>query len=75
MEWIFFGIFSVIAALLYNFIYPKITAMSWAQTPSASSYAGKTLVTALAFFVVLIAAGFIMSAVIGKKATIDGVTV
>ena len=69
MEFVFFGIFAVIAALLYNAISPRIMAMSWAQSPSATTYAGKTLVTGVAFFVVLLAAGFIMSLVKPSGAT------
>ena len=67
MEWIFFGVFSIFAAILFNAIQPKIAAMSWAQTTSAKGYVGMTLVTAAGFFVVLAAAGFLMSLVVGKR--------
>lgn len=68
MEWVFFAAFSVLAAIIFNFINPKIMAMEWAQTQSASSYIGRTLVTAASFFVVLAAAGVIMSLVAKKVA-------
>lgn len=60
MEFLFFAAFSILAAMLFNFGNPRIMAMSWAQTPRATTYAGKTIVTALSFFVVLMAAGLIM---------------
>ena len=63
MEWFFFGAFAVVAAMIFNFINPKITAMSWAQKGTASGYVGTTLVTAAAFFVVLALAGVLMSIV------------
>jgi protein-S-isoprenylcysteine O-methyltransferase Ste14 len=66
MEWVFFAVFSVLAALVFNFVNPKIMAMSWAQTPNASSFIGRTLVTAASFFVVLAVAGVLMSLVTGK---------
>jgi hypothetical protein len=67
MEWVFFGVFSILAAIIFNYVNPKVSAMSWAQGPSASGYIGKTLVTGAAFFVVLIVAGLLMSAVTGKR--------
>lgn len=66
MEWLFFGVFSVFAAILFNAIQPRIAAMSWAQTTSAKGYIGMTLVTATGFFVVLLVAGFIMKMVTGR---------
>lgn len=69
MEWIFFGAFSILAAILFNFANPKVMAQSWAQTPGASSYIGKTLVTGLSFFIVLAAAGFLISMVKSSAAT------
>lgn len=67
MEYAFFAVFSIVAAMIFNFIQPKIAAMSWAQTTSAKGYVGMTLVTAAGFFVVLAAAGFLMSMVLGAK--------
>ena len=70
MEWVFFGVFSILAAVIFNFVNPKITASTWAQSPSASGYMGRTLVTGAAFFIVLVAAGFLMSIVTGKREVI-----
>lgn len=66
MEWIFFGAFSVVAAMLFNFAYPKIQAMEWAQKAGGKGFIGITLVTASAFFVVLIVASFLMATVIRR---------
>lgn len=63
MEYLFFAGFSVLAAILFNAIYPRLTAMSWAQSSTAKTYAGTTAVTALAFFVVLLLAGFVVGLV------------
>lgn len=63
MDLLFFGAFSILAALLFNAANPRIMAMKWAQSPRAMTYAGKTGVTAISFFVVLLAAGFVMSLV------------
>lgn len=68
MEWIFFGVFSIFAAILYNFIAPKIAQTQLGQSTSAKGYIGQTLVTAVAFFVVLAAASLLMSIVVGKRA-------
>jgi hypothetical protein len=70
MEWAFFGVFALVAAMIFNYVQPMITAQSWAQTPGASSFIGKTLVTGLGFFVVLIAAAFLMKLVTGKREVI-----
>lgn len=70
MEWIFFGVFSILAAIIFNFVNPKVSSMAWAQTPSASGYIGKTLVTGAAFFIVLAAAGMLMSVVTGRSGKI-----
>lgn len=66
MEWVFFGAFSVLAAVIFNYVNPKIMSMQWAQTQGAASYFGKTLVTAVSFFVVLTLAGVLMSLVSRK---------
>lgn len=62
----FFAVFSILAALIFNFINPKIMALQWAQDKGTASYAGRTLVTAASFFIVLAAAGVLMSLVTGK---------
>lgn len=69
MDWVFFGAFAVVAAIIFNFVNPKIMAMQWAQNQSASSYVGKTLVTAVSFFAVLVLAGLIVSFVKPSAAT------
>lgn len=66
MEWVFFAVFSVVAAMIFNWVNPRIMATTWAQSPGASSFIGKTLVTGAAFFIVLIAASFLMALVTGK---------
>jgi len=68
MEWIFFGVFSIFAAMLFNYIQPRILATSIGQTTTAKGYIGATLVTAAGFFIVLALAGFLMSLVVGKRA-------
>jgi hypothetical protein len=70
MEWIFFAAFAVLAAILFNYAQPKIMATSWAQKPGAATYAGKTAITAIGLFVVLIVAAFAMTVVTGKKEVI-----
>lgn len=67
MPILFFAAFSILVALLFNWGNPKVMAMSWAQSPRAATYAGKTAVTAVSFFVVLLAAGLIMSIVTNGK--------
>jgi hypothetical protein len=67
MELVFFGAFSVVAAMIYNYVSPKIFAMSWAQTASAKGFVGKTLVTGAAFFVVLVGAGIALGIVTSKS--------
>lgn len=64
MEWVLFGVLSILAAILFNFVNPKILA-SPSTTGLQASYAGKTLLTGAAFFVVLLVAAFIMSMVDG----------
>lgn len=68
MDFVFFGVFAILAAIIFNWVNPKVMATAWAQGPGASSYIGKTLVTGAAFFIVLIAAGFLMSLVTGRRA-------
>ena len=63
MEYLFFGAFSAIAAVIWIFIYPKVTAMSWASATTAKGYFGLVAVTAVVFFVVLMAASLLMSIV------------
>ena len=73
MEWAFFGVFALVAAMLFNYIQPTILSQSWASTISSTggtagtpTFIGNTLVTGLGFFVVLIAAGFLMK-IVGKR--------
>lgn len=66
MEWVFFGAFAFVAAILFNAVNPKITAMSWAQTAGAKGFIGRTAVTAVAFFVVLTVASIAMAALVKK---------
>lgn len=63
MPFVFFGIFAIVAAILFNAIQPRILAMSWAQSSNAKTYAGTTGVTALGFFIVLLLAGFLVGLV------------
>ena len=70
MEWAFFGVFALVAAMIFNYVQPMIAAQSWAQTPGATGFIGKTLVTGLGFFVVLFAAAFLMKMVTGKREVI-----
>jgi hypothetical protein len=67
MEYVFFAAFATLAAILFNYGYPRVTAMTWAQSTTFSSYAGKTFLTAISFFVVLLAAGFLISIVSGNS--------
>lgn len=60
MEFVLFFAFSVLAAIGFNALNPKIMATKWAQDPRAAGYAGRTLFTAVSFFLVLIAAGFVV---------------
>ena len=68
MEFVFFAAFSIFAAVIFNFIYPKIQATTWAQSASAKGYIGMTLVTATGFFIVLFVASLLMGVVTGRKA-------
>lgn len=70
MEFVFFGAFSIFAAVIFNFLYPKIQATAWAQSASAKGYIGMTLVTGAAFFVVLFVASLLMGIVTNKRAMI-----
>lgn len=68
MEFVLLAVFATMAAIGFNWINPKILANSKTATLQ-TSYAGKTVLTAGAFFVVILAASFIMGAV-GKKVTV-----
>lgn len=66
MTWVLLAIFSVLASVGFNYAFPKLLA----QPKTASlqgSYAGKTALTAVTFFVVILGASFIMSAVLGSS--------
>ena len=68
MEMVLFLALSGVAAVLFNYGFPKVTANS-RVSPYLGSYAGKTAVTALTFFVVLVAAASLMAAV-GERSKI-----
>lgn len=61
MEWVLFGVLSVVAAMVFNFVNPYIVGKT-TDFASGSSlpYVRKTLVTAASFFVVLLVAGFLV---------------
>jgi hypothetical protein len=76
MHLVFFGAFSIVAAILFNFLSPKITAMisgpvtDATGTTSTGGFVGTTLVTAVSFFLVLLAAGFLMGLVSNKTVSV-----
>lgn len=69
MEIVFFMAFATLCALLFNWGSPRIQGMTWAQNARFSTYAGKTALTALSFFLVLLMAGLIMGLVTSKGTT------
>jgi hypothetical protein len=62
MEWIVLFALSVLVAIGFNFVQPRVMA---SQNPYAiklqSSYAGKTLATALIFLLVIYAAATVLT--------------
>jgi branched-subunit amino acid permease len=62
MEWIVLFALSVLVAIGFNFGYPRVAAST---NPYAmklqSSYAGKTLATALVFFLAIYAAAIVLT--------------
>lgn len=73
MEFVFFGAFALVAAMIFNVINPKVMAMSWAQAQNMQGFIGRTLVTGAAFFVVLFAAGFLMKLVLNRAPHVPAV--
>ena len=64
---LFFGVFALVAAMLFNWIGPKISGSTYAQklsNPASGNtklaYAGKTAVTGAALATVLIGAAFLL---------------
>lgn len=68
MEIVLFLALSGVAAVLFNYGFPKVTANA-KVSPYLGSYAGKTAVTAITFFAVLIVAATLM-AVVGERSNI-----
>lgn len=60
MEFLVFFAFSILAAIGFNAVNPRVMATKWAQDPRAAGYVGRTLFTGVSFFIVLIAAGFLV---------------
>jgi len=72
MSFVFFAIFALIAAMLFNAISPKLGTYAAKNTKAAAfvqGYAGKTVLTAIGLFVTLFIAAFALS-LIGKDASI-----
>lgn len=67
MEFVFFGAFSLVAAFIFNWISPKIAASAFGQKAAGVQFIGATLVTGIAFFLTLLAAGFLLG-LAGKRA-------
>lgn len=68
MEYVLFLALSGAAAVIFNWLFPQVLADP-RVSPYSGSYFGKTAVTALTFFVVLIVAGSLM-ALVGERAKI-----
>ena len=68
MEYLLFFALSGVAAVIFNWAFPQITANPQV-TPYTGSYFGKTAVTAVTFFVVLIVAASLMS-IVGERSNI-----
>lgn len=73
MEYVLFFALSAIAALLFGPVSAKLNSLAGSVQNSKAqqllgSYAGRTAVTATAFFVVLIVAASLMSLLVGRKA-------
>lgn len=73
MEWLLFIALSAIAAILFNPVSGFVNKQASGVQNSAAqqflgSYAGRTAVTTVAFFIVLVTAASVMSLVGGKKA-------
>ena len=60
MEWLLFAVLATLAAILFNYGAPKISNTAFAQKYQGS-YAGRTGITAVSFFVVLLVAALLMS--------------
>lgn len=69
MTYVMFLALSGIAAIVFNWLFPMVTANA-KVAPYTSSYAGKTVVTAVTFFVVLVVAASLMTLVDGKSTSI-----
>lgn len=68
MEYVLFLALSSAAAVIFNWLFPQVLANP-KVSPYSGSYFGKTAITAVTFFVVLIVAGSLM-AVVGEKSNI-----
>jgi hypothetical protein len=68
MEYVLFAALSGVAAVLFNYAFPMVTSNA-KVSPYLTSYAGKTIVTAATFFVVLIVAGSLM-ALVGERTSL-----
>lgn len=66
MTYVMFLALSGVAAVLFNWLFPMVTANP-KVSPYTTSYAGKTVVTAVTFFVVLVVAASLMTLVDGKQ--------
>jgi hypothetical protein len=73
MHYLFFFVFSLVAAMLFNWFSPIVSGLSFLQPASGASttsiFIWKTLATAVAIFGVLIVAGLLMDVVVGSSRT------